>query len=62
MAERPQGLEALGQYADGLLGVCCLLDRLHAAGYAHDDLTLFNAMLFFAEGGVRPILIDLASS
>ena len=47
------------EHAERVLGLCDLLDKLHASGIAHGDLTLHNAM--WHETG-KPVLIDLAGS
>ncbi|HYG35914.1 MAG TPA: hypothetical protein VEC99_14075 [Clostridia bacterium] len=55
--------ELLVAHTKGVLAVCELLDLFHAKGIIHEDLTLYNAMLYFdARHQIQPILIDLAAS
>jgi serine/threonine protein kinase len=49
----------LMEHARMVLGVCQLLDRFHAGGFVHGDLTLHNVMWDETD---HPILIDLAAS
>jgi hypothetical protein len=49
-------------YAKIVIGVCQVLDELHAKGYVHGDMTLHNAMCTHGPQQLQPMLIDLASS